>query len=92
MRSSEGGGNGVLGSVREEGQSVAKEGEGLLAGDYRRHSGLRTISGGINCGGRRWFPRLREQRLLGYQRRIKSFVFRSKPSFFRLVNMSLLDS
>jgi hypothetical protein len=62
------------------------------AGGYRRHSGLRTISGGINCGGRRRLPTLIQHRLLGYQRRIKSFVFRRKPSFFRLVNMSLLDS
>ena len=37
-------------------------------------------------------PMLMQQRLLGYQRRMKSFVFRRKPSFFCLVNMSLLGS
>ena len=63
--------------------------EGLVA-DHLRHSGLRTIRGGISCGGRRRFPTVILQRLLGYQRRKKSFVFRRKPSFFGLLNMCQL--
>jgi hypothetical protein len=54
---------------------------------YLRHSGLRTIRGGIIWGGRRWLAVLAQHRLLGYHRRKKSFVLRRKPSFFILPNM-----
>jgi len=57
---------------------------------YLRHSGLRTISGGIKWGGRRWLPLGRHERLLGYHRMRKSLVFSRSPSFFNLLNIGLL--
>jgi hypothetical protein len=71
-------------------QSSGATGQRLVAnnrGGYRRHSGLRTIRGGIIWGGRRWLAAPAQQRLLGYHRRKKSLVFRRKPSFFILPNM-----
>lgn len=56
---------------------------------YRRHSGLRTISGGICCGGRLRLPIRMQLRPLGYQRSVKSLVFRRNPSFRSLLNISI---
>lgn len=59
---------------------------------YRRHSGLRTIRGGICSGGRLRLATLRQLRLLGYQRIVSSLAFWRKLSFVSLPNMGLLPS
>jgi hypothetical protein len=48
------------------------------------------MRGGINWGGRRRFPTVRQQRLLGYHFRKKSFAFKRQPSFLGLLNMCAL--
>lgn len=56
---------------------------------YRRHSGLRTMRGGI-CWGRRLRSPIRWQlRLLGYQRIVKSFALRRNLSLVSQSNIRL---
>jgi uncharacterized membrane protein len=62
----------------------------LYEKDYRRHSALRTINGGICLGLSLWWAVLAQLLLLEYQRMVNNSIFKGNLSFFSLPNIANL--
>jgi hypothetical protein len=56
--------------------------------NYRRHSALRTINGGICRSAALWLLVLTQLLLLGYQRMLNTLIFKGNLFFWDLLNIA----